>query len=120
MKQEAQSWWQQAREDIDAAQYNFQGSKLSLAAFMCQQAVEKALKALLIQAMNEFPKIHDLVRLARLAKAPQEILELCAKINPAYTATRYPDSPVGFSEKDCEKILNYAREVLRWTEEKPT
>ncbi len=60
MRQEVKRWLQQAKEDLDAAEYNFKGGRFRLAAFMCQQTAEKALKALLINRTNAFPKIHDL------------------------------------------------------------
>ena len=48
MRQEVQNWWQQSRDDFDAAEYNFKGEKFYVAAFLCQQSVEKALKALFL------------------------------------------------------------------------
>ncbi len=72
---------------------------------MSQQSIEKALKALLIQ----------LTRLAKLLNAPIRIIELCAKITPAYIASRYPDSAKKYSKQECEKILKYTQEVLVWT-----
>ncbi len=76
MKEDAERWLRQAKEDLRAAQYNFYGKKYKVAAFLCQQSAEKALKALLIKKTNEFPKIHDLMKLARLLNCPDNILEL--------------------------------------------
>ena len=86
--------------------------------FFSQQAAEKALKALLIKRTRNFPKIHDLTKLARMNDAPEKIVELCAKINPAYTATRYPDTAGSYSESEAKQVIKYCREVLVWTEEK--
>lgn len=52
--------------------------------------------------------------LARSANAPVNIVELCAKITPAYTAARYPDTPAKYSKADSEELLKYATEVLQW------
>lgn len=114
MRQEAKNWWLQAKEDFDAAGYNFKGKKYYLAAFMSQQSVEKALKALLIQKTNDFPKIHDLTKLAKMVNATVETVELCAKINPAYIASRYPDVAKKYSKKECGKLLKYTTQVLEW------
>ena len=116
MTPEAQNWFKRAHDDLDAARFNFSGAKYFVAAFLCQQAVEKALKALLIGQTGRFPRIHDLTALAKSAKAPAKIVKLCAKITPAYTAARYPDAPEEYSKEDCEKLLGYSEEVLKWTE----
>ena len=46
MRKEIALWWEQAQEDLDAGRFNAAGGKLYVAAFLCHQAVEKALKAL--------------------------------------------------------------------------
>ena len=84
------------------------------ATFFCQQAVEKALKALLIKKTGKFPKIHDLTKLARSNNAPKTIVVLCAKINLAYTTSRYPDSPKKYTKKECKLVLKYCQKVLEW------
>lgn len=55
MKQEARNWLDRANEDLAGAQFNFDGDKNDIAAFLCQQAAEKALKALLIHHTGQFP-----------------------------------------------------------------
>lgn len=116
MKEEVKRWLNQAKEEFDTAGINFKAKKYFSAAFWSQQAAEKALKALLIKNTQSFPKIHDLVQLARLNKAPLEIVELCSKLNPAYTASRYPDTPKEYTREECEKVLLYCQEVLKWIE----
>jgi len=111
MKEEVKRWMAQAKEELDTAQINFEAEKYFSAAFWCQQAAEKALKALLIDKTNEFPKIHDLTKLARLNSAPKEIVELCAKLNPAYTASRYPDSSKKYSKEECKQVIKHCQEV---------
>ena len=114
MGQEIKNWWLQAKVDFDSAEYNFKGKRYYLCAFMSQQSVEKALKALLIKRTKDFPKIHDLTKLAKMVNAPLEIVELCAKINPAYIASRYPDTAKKYSKKECTELLKYAKQVLEW------
>ena len=117
MKDEARRWFLQAKDDFKAAKYNFEGNILKVAAFLCQQSIEKGFKSLLIEKTDEFPKIHDLTRLAKLVEAPLKIQELCSKINPAYIASRYPDSANKYSKSDVEKLLKYSQEVIKWLEE---
>ncbi len=105
MQEEVKKWMGQAREDCGTAKFNFEGKKYKSAAFWCQQSVEKALKALLIKKTNNFSKIHDLTRLAKLNNAQIKIIELCAKINPAYISSRYPDSPKKYTGGECKQII---------------
>ncbi len=107
-------WVEQSDEEADTAKINYKAGKYFSAAFWCQQSVEKAFKALLIKKTGKFPKIHDLTRLARLVHAPLWIVELCSKINPAYTNTRYPDLPKKISKEECRAIMKYSGEVLQW------
>ena len=109
-----------AQHDLNTAKYNFKGGIFDAAIFYAQQAAEKMLKAVLIKKTNHFPKIHDLTKLAKLIGAPNAIIELCAKINPAYTVSRYPDQIDKYSKEDCEDILNAAEEVLEWAAKKMT
>ena len=78
------------------------------------QAVEKALKALLIDRTGNFPRIHDVVELSRRVKAPLKITELCATINLAYTSTRHPDVSSDFDKGEVEEIVISTEEILEW------
>ena len=44
-------------------------------------------------------------------------IELCAKITPAYTSTRYPDVGMVYDREDVEEILVSAKEVLEWVKQ---
>jgi len=114
--EEVKKWFMQAKEEFDTAQINFEAKKYFSAAFWCQQAAEKAMKALLIKKTDTFPKIHDLMKLARLNNAPFEIIEACAKLNPAYIISRYPDSPKKYTKEECKQIIEYCLKVLKWIE----
>jgi len=114
MRKEIEIWLQQALDDFEGAEYNFDGKKFSIAAFLCQQAIEKALKALLIQRTKAFPKIHDLTHLARSLDAPEKIVTLCAQLNTAYVASRYPDTPKKFTSREVMVLLTACKEVLEW------
>jgi HEPN domain-containing protein len=118
MKKEVSRWIEQADEELDTAKIDYQAGKYFAAAFWCQQAAEKAFKGLLIEENNTFPRIHDLVRLARLVKAPTKLVKAAAELNPAYTAARYPDTPRQFTKKETEKGIKNCREVVSWVKKK--
>ncbi len=117
MRSETQNWWRHALADVEKAGVLYRSKHFDGAAFFCQQSVEKALKALLIETTAGFPRMHDLTKLARLTKAPMEIVSLCSKVSPAYTASRYPDSPIDYYQEDCEELLADCRVILKWIEE---
>ncbi|ATZ61000.2 MAG: hypothetical protein DDT33_01409 [Firmicutes bacterium] len=118
MRKETENWWKQAVKDMESAEKIMELGEYYVSAFLSQQAVEKALKALMIQQIGSFPRIHDVVELSRRVNAPSKIIELCAKINPAYTATRYPDVASDFDKGEVEEIIHSAKEVLKWTKKK--
>lgn len=109
---------EQAYKDMEYARMNFEMKAYYVSAFLSQQAAEKALKALLISTHDRFPRVHDLTKLARDADAPAEIIETCASLNPAYTATRYPDVSRDIEEEEAYDLLEFAKEVIEWVEER--
>src|SRR3989338_3747292 len=114
MKEEVKKWMDKSERDLTTAKNSLKSRDYYAASFWCQQSAEKAFKALLINRANEFPKIHDLTKLARLAIAPDSIIEVCAKINPAYTAFRYPDVAKEYTKEETKLAINYSNKVLRW------
>lgn len=119
MEEEYEKWLKKARSDLRAAKYNLKGSEYELTAFLCQQAAEKALKALYIKKLKELKKTHDLVIMARKLELPEQLIEYCKELSPAYVYTRYPDV-VEVKDIDviAEKFVSYAKEVIEWVERK--
>lgn len=64
---EAERWLAIADQDVAAARLCLIGALPAVAAYHCQQAVEKIAKALLVAAGIAFPKTHDLAALNALA-----------------------------------------------------
>jgi len=114
MKEEVERWIEQSEEDLDTAIVDFDNGKYKASAFWCQQSVEKGFKAILIQKTNKFPRIHDLVKLADLNNAPLRIKEACAKIDPAYMSSRYPDLAKKYTKEECEEVIEHCKEALKW------
>jgi len=122
VKKISKNWLAQAESDLKSAKYNLSGKKLDIAAYLCQQSVEKALKSLYIKINNKLWKTHDLVKLAELVKAPKKIIGLCNDLNPIYTEDRYPDysdiiPAKKFQESEVKDFLYKSKEVLKWTKE---
>jgi HEPN domain-containing protein len=70
MKASANEWMQFAEMDLQAARIMLDHENIaSIAAFHCQQAVEKCLKALLEEKELDVPKTHDLEKLAARVEA---------------------------------------------------
>jgi HEPN domain-containing protein len=95
LRQEAKNWLEQAADDYDGAEYNFKGGKYFIAAFLCQQAIEKALKALfLCEKKGIVPQSHSLIYLASHTSIPDTFYSFLKELTPKYVDTRYPDASV--------------------------
>ena len=92
----AAGWLAKARIDLLVCDSLLaQGADLwEAAAFHCQQAAEKALKALLVWHQVEFPKTHDIQRLLDLlSTVDAEVVGLvadAAELTPFGVEYRYP------------------------------
>ena len=74
MKKETLPWLTQAKEHYEDALYLYNGSRYSMAVYCCHQALEKIIKAAIVEfAGITPPKIHNLDALAR--QSQQEFSE---------------------------------------------
>lgn len=110
------AWIKRAKYDLKAAEHDAEGELFDHAVFWCQQAAEKALKAVYIKKFSKLLKIHELVYLARAIGAPPELLNLCEDLNPYYIQTRYPDYEETLSEEEAQKAIRIAEKVVKWAE----
>lgn len=123
MKEEIKNWWKQALTDLDTAKSNLKNNKYYACSFFCQQAVEKALKALYLKKFKKLIKIHNIVILAERLKLPKELIEKCNELNPVYIETRYPDAggslpAYRYTQDDAETDLASAKKVIAWLKKK--
>ena len=124
MRKEIHNWIDQSNDDFDGARYNFDGGKYYIAAFLCQQAVEKALKALfLLEKKGEVPQSHSLIYLATNTSVPAAFHSFLRELTPKYVDTRYPDASVDlpsriYDEENTRGILDKSGEVLAWIKER--
>ena len=82
----------------------------------CQQAAEKALKAILAYNETDIPKTHDIELLHSLCQVYTDKIELEVGVTRALTRfatkSRYPDSVSDFTNEDAELGLKYAKQIL--------
>ncbi|MBQ9526566.1 MAG: HEPN domain-containing protein [Fretibacterium sp.] len=117
----ADEWRRFARMDFDSALYlqGFHPLPIEIICFHCQQAAEKALKAVLAYHDEEIPYIHDTSKLWGLALALEPALpDLKAQadhLKKYATAARYPHE-VNVGEADMQRSLADARAILEAVE----
>jgi len=121
MKEEITKWMKLAKDDLKSAQVNFDTRQYYVCSFLCQQSVEKALKASLIKKTGKLIKIHDLIVLGNKVNLPEKLSKKCDKLNSVYLDARYGDLGGKFPSKKFNKkisleFLNTAKEVLKWVE----
>ena len=121
MKKQAEDWIALADKDLYAAEIMIKEdySLTNIVAFHCQQAIEKYLKALLIE--NDIPLIrtHDLIRLNGMIKEVKDLdidEEKLIMINEVYSDSRYPGElglmPDGaLSDKQAKEFIEYVKEI---------
>ena len=123
MKKETELWLDQAKEHYEDAIYLYRGSRYSAAVYFCHQALEKILKACIVENKNKIPeKIHQLDRLAKNAglDLPSGWDEDLAEITRHFWRVRYPDFRrfVYKSKKQVEPTIDKTKEVFLWVLEK--
>lgn len=94
MKKETEVWHKQAEEHYKDAIYLYEGRRYSACVFFCHQALEKILKACVVEFANKLPrKIHQLDSIVRDAglKLPKGWEEELAEITRHFWRVRYPD-----------------------------
>lgn len=121
---EYQKWLAQALRDLRTAENSLNSGDYYACAFWSQQAVEKALKALLISRGGKVVKGHDLVELGYIIRYElridvSRIMDHLRELTMHYTVSRYPDAANGlpyevYTEGKARRVLEMAREVVEW------
>jgi len=119
MKKETKLWLKQADEHFKDALYLFEGSRYSACVFFSHQALEKILKACVVEFVGKVPsKIHQLDRIAKEAKLklPKGWDEDLAEITRHFWKVRYPDFRryVYTNKKAAEPTIKKMEEVYKW------
>ena len=123
MKEETQPWLLQAEEHYQDVLYLYEGSRYSLAVYSCHQALEKILKAAIVEFTGKLPsKSHNLDALAREAALtlPEEWYTDLAEITRHFWHVRFPDFQkyVYTTKEKAEPTVSKTRELYLWIKEK--
>ncbi len=85
-------WFKQAQRDYHNARKNFEIGLYDVCLFLCQQAVEKALKALYVRSRKKPPpRVHSLERIIGLLDLGEKFRDLALDLEDYYFTMRYPD-----------------------------
>jgi len=89
--------------------------------FDAQQAVEKALKALLVYYHIPFRFVHDIAELLTLLEQSNvnlpEDVRLAASLSDYAVAARYPGPMEPVTEEEYREAVSLAEAVLRWVDQ---
>ena len=93
LRPETRLWWEQAKRDFRIATKTHASRDYDVAVFFCEQAAQKALKAVILhRSSHPPPKIHNLVTLGNMAGVDRTMTDFLAALAPQYVRTRYPDA----------------------------
>ncbi|TEB06157.1 HEPN domain protein [Pelotomaculum schinkii] len=91
---ETAEWLTQAEYDLDTADSLYQAGRYIYTIFMCHLAVEKTLKALVVERTGKVPpKTHNLIQLIKLGQPSlnNEQTRFVTRLSLAGIVTRYPE-----------------------------
>jgi HEPN domain-containing protein len=131
MTQETKEWYDKATMDLGVAKHlleTYYPKPIEIICYHCQQAAEKAIKALIIfyGAEGGIPKLHDLSFLLNQIKNKVDIEEkyydYADTLSPYGVAVRYPNE-LFLEERHAKEAVQLADEILQWVNhiiEEPT
>ena len=122
---DAKSWLEFADYDLKTARWEVEGEIYTSACYSCQQAAEKALKALLLAKQGVIHKVHSLDFLISKLKVFQIdtlfIEDEARELDQYYITTRYPGQyggPEGlYSEMDAKQAIAAAETILKFVKQ---
>ncbi|TCL70757.1 HEPN domain-containing protein [Hydrogenispora ethanolica] len=127
MLEETLEWLNQSNYDFETAQAMFQTERYVYALFMCHLAIEKFLKAIIIEKTKETPpRTHNLLTLLKITEIalPSEQKEFLATITAMSVNTRYPENlSRAIQEYNQDLVKDYllnTKEILKCLKEKLT
>jgi HEPN domain-containing protein len=118
-------WKNSAKEDLKTAKILFTNKRFDACLFFCHLSLEKLIKGLVVIEIKDFPPyIHDLVRLAEIAKLKiDEDMEFELKIFTTFNISgRYKTDKFLFY-KSCDrdysqKYFDKAKNLYLWLRKK--
>lgn len=116
-------WINRARSNLAQANARllFPEAYLEDLCFQCQQAAEKAIKAVLLHLNQPFPYTHDISKLLAVFEgtgvALPEAVADAFRLTRYALVTRYPGIAEPVTQEDYELAVSIAEATLRWAEE---
>ena len=115
-------WVERAQYDLDTAKAMLECHRYLYVAYMCQQAIEKIIKAIIAQQGKENVPIHNLIRLSEIAQIRGELadhrLNFLAGLTPYHIEARYGDYKESLSEiingETAKELYDKTREIFQW------
>lgn len=121
MKEQTKSWVEKAEYDLETAEAMFKTERWVYVVFMCHLCIEKLLKGCVVEFADMFPpKIHDWLRLARIAgiEFPAGLREFAAEMSEQSVPTRYPEDLKSFTKTRAQSCLEKTKELYEWLKQK--
>jgi HEPN domain-containing protein len=120
-EEKVKHWLDIAEYDLETAEAMQKSSRYLYTVFMCQQALEKLLKAIHIEQQGtEAPRTHNLAYLYGLLNLPQrqEYQQTMVNLNIYYLESRYPSYKRRLSQildkNTAQTYLIKTREIFEW------
>jgi len=115
-------WLERSKYDLETAKAILDAGRYLYVAYMCQQAIEKLLKAIIAQHGKENLPIHNLNRLVESAELSGELtgerIDLVAELTAYNIEARYGDYKESLSEVvDIQKakiLYDQTQELFQW------
>ena len=123
LKKETQKWLEIAESDYGSSLYLFDGARYPQSISLLCQAIEKLLKAILIEFASKPPKkIHRLENIAHDTgiEFSDNQYEILTDLSKHYSRVRYPSiSGVSYNTKaKALPIINKGKEMYLWIRER--
>ena len=131
-EEEYREWLVFARTDFDSAKYldnaPFHPRPLNVICYHCQQAAEKAVKALIVYfgSQGGMPKVHDIsflmnqikniVRKEKGIELGDDLLLIADSLSKYGVAPRYPNE-IEVDDRQVKKALTDSEAILKWVED---
>lgn len=124
MTPETKEWYDMAVMDLGVARHldeTYRPKPLEIICYHCQQAAEKAIKALIIYYGGEggMPKLHDLSFLLNQIKNKAYIedkyYDYADALTPYGVSVRYPNE-LFLEESHVKEALEFSDDILRWVQ----
>jgi HEPN domain-containing protein len=122
MNQETKEWLDVADTDLGVAKHlmeNYYPKPLEVICYHCQQAAEKAIKAIVVSRGTQggLPKLHDLSFLLNQVKnfvhIEEKYYDYADTLTPYGVSVRYPNE-LFLEEHHARNAIRYADEIVEW------